>query len=214
MHTTLEGGAAFAYIKAELQPGESIVAESDAMSSMSADLTMKAKFNGFAKGLLGGESFFVNHFTNNTSGARQLTLVQGSPGSIRQVQLQGETICLQPGAYIASTPDVKIGTRWAGIASGFAREGFFKLTASGTGTLWYGAYGGLLERMVDGECIVDTSHLVAYEPQLKLKIQMAGGIFSSLFGGEGFVTRIEGRGKIIIQTRSLDGLANWLNPKL
>ncbi len=214
MHATLEGGDAFAYIQVELAPGETIIAEADAMSSMSADLTMKARFNGLAKSLLGGESFFVNHFTNHTSGPRRLTLVQSTPGSIRQVQLQGETLCMQPGAYIASTPDVKIGTRWAGLVSGLAREGFFKLTASGTGTVWYGAYGGLLERTVEGECVVDTSHLVAYEPQLKLKIQLAGGLFSSLFGGEGFVTRIEGHGKFVIQTRSIDGLANWLNPKL
>ena len=34
------------------------------------------------------------------------------------------------------------------------------------------------------------------------------------FGGEGLVTRVVGRGKIVIQTRSLDGLKNWLNPRL
>jgi len=106
------------------------------------------------------------------------------------------------------------GMRWAGLVSGIAREGFFKLTVSGTGTLWYGAYGEMLERQVEGEYIVDTSHLVAYEPQMKLKLQLAGGIFSSLFGGEGFVTRVEGKGKIVIQTRSLSGLANWLNPRI
>ena len=49
---------------------------------------------------------------------------------------------------------------------------------------------------------------------MKLKIQLAGGVFSSFFGGEGLVTRVEGKGKIVIQTRSLSGLAGWLNPKL
>ena len=70
------------------------------------------------------------------------------------------------------------------------------------------------EKEIDGEYIVDTSHLVAYEPQLKLKLQMAGGIFSSFFSGEGLVTRVEGNGKIWIQTRSIGGLAGWLNPKI
>ena len=69
----------------------------------------------------------------------------------------------------------------------------------------------MIEREVDGEFIVDTSHLVAYEPQLKLKTQLAGGIFSSFFGGEGLVTRVEGKGRIIIQTRSMSGLASWTN---
>jgi uncharacterized protein (AIM24 family) len=49
---------------------------------------------------------------------------------------------------------------------------------------------------------------------MKLKVQLAGGIFSSFFGGEGLVTRVEGVGQIVIQTRSLSGLAGWLNPKL
>jgi uncharacterized protein (AIM24 family) len=61
---------------------------------------------------------------------------------------------------------------------------------------------------------VDTSHLVIYEPQLKLKIQMAGGIFSSFLGGEGLVTRVNGKGNVVIQTRSLEGLKSWLNPRL
>ena len=110
--------------------------------------------------------------------------------------------------------ELKLKARWAGFKSWFSREGLFKLTVSGTGTLWYGAYGELLEKQVDGEYIVDTAHLVAYEPHMKLKIQLAGGLFSSLFSGEGFVTRIEGQGKITIQTRSLSGLAGWLNPRL
>ncbi len=70
------------------------------------------------------------------------------------------------------------------------------------------------EREIDGEYIVDTSHLVAYEEHMKLKVQLAGGVLSSIFGGEGLVTRVEGKGRIIIQTRSLDGLKGWLNPKL
>ena len=219
MQATIEGGPAFAYINVDLNPGETVVAESDAMSSMAADLDMDAKFNGgFFSGILkkffGGESLFVNHFTNKTSDVRRVTLVQATPGNIREVQLGGETICLQPGAYVASTPELKLKARWAGFKSWFSGEGLFKLTVSGTGTLWYGAYGELLEKQVDGEYIVDTAHLVAYEPHMKLKIQLAGGLFSSLFSGEGFVTRIEGQGKITIQTRSLSGLAGWLNPRL
>ena len=86
--------------------------------------------------------------------------------------------------------------------------------AKGPGQIWFGSYGGLVEKEIDGEYIVDTSHLVAYEPQIKLKLQLAGGLFSSFFGGEGLVTRVEGKGKIWIQTRSLSGLAGWINPRL
>ena len=133
---------------------------------------------------------------------------------MREVRLNGGGLCLQPGAFVACTPGMSLGVQWAGFGSLIAREGLFKLRVSGTGTVWYGAYGAMLEKMVDGEHVVDSGHLVAYEPQMKLKIQLAGGIFSSFFGGEGLVTRVEGKGKVIIQTRSLSGLAGWLNPKL
>jgi uncharacterized protein (TIGR00266 family) len=145
---------------------------------------------------------------------RRVTLVQGCPGDVLETELTDESICLQPGAYVASTPGLKLGVKWAGFKSWFAKEGLFKLVVSGTGTLWYGAYGGLIEKEIDGEYIVDTAHLVSYEPHMKLKVQLAGGLFASFFGGEGFVTRVIGKGKITLQTRSLSGLADWLNPRL
>ena len=188
MNTTIEGRPSFAHMHVDLDPGESIIGESDAMVSMSADLDMTAKFNGgFLSGLckkfLGGESLFINVFQNNTAGPRRVTLVQPTPGDMGVIELDGSrSMCLQPGAYIASTPGVKLGLKWAGFASFIGKEGLFKLVVSGTGTVWYGAYGALLEKAVDGEFIVDTSHLVTYEPQLKLKVQLAGGLFSSFFG--------------------------------
>lgn len=220
METVIHGSPSFAYIDAQLDPGESIVTESDAMASMAAELDLKARFNGgiisaICKRFLGGESLFVSEYTNNSSDTLNLTLTQGTPGDITMMELsEGQSLCLQPGAYICSTKDVSLKVRWAGFASGIAREGFFKLMAKGPGQIWFGSYGGLVEKEIDGEYIVDTSHLVAYEPQIKLKLQLAGGLFSSFFGGEGLVTRVEGQGKIWIQTRSLSGLAGWINPRL
>ena len=219
MKTQIKGGPAFAYLDVDLEPGESVIAESDAMSSMAADLDMTAKLNGgFFKALLrkflGNESLFINTFTNNTDMNKRVTLVQPWPGDIRAVELSGGTLYMQPGAFLACTEGVKIGLQWAGFISLIAREGLFRIVVSGNGTVWYGAYGALLEKEVDGEFIVDTSHLVAYDPNIKLKLQLAGGIISSFFGGEGLVTRVVGRGKVVIQSRSLTGLTGWINPKL
>ncbi len=219
MKTEIKGSAAFSYLDVDLEPGEEITAESDAMSSMNADVDMEARFNGgliigLLRKFLGGETLFINRFSNETDGARRVTLVQPTPGQIQCLELKGDAFCLQPGAFLACTEDVNIGVRWAGLVSWFAGEGLFKVMVSGTGKVWYGAYGALLEREVDGEMIVDTSHLVAYDPGIRLKLQLAGGLFSSLFGGEGFVTRLEGKGRVVIQSRSLSGLAAWINPKL
>ncbi|WP_049721480.1 TIGR00266 family protein [Gilvimarinus polysaccharolyticus] len=218
MKSEIKGSQAFSYVEVELAPDEVIVTESDAMSSMDADIELKARLNGgLFKGLLrkylGGESLFVNHFSNPTNTPKKMTIVQGTPGEICHRKLDDEVYYLQPGAFIACSPGITLGLEFAGLVSFISREGLFRLKMSGSGDLYFGAYGALLEREVDGEYIVDSSHLVAYEPGIKLKLQLAGGIFSSLFGGEGLVTRVEGKGKIIIQSRSITGLAGWLNPK-
>ena len=216
MESEIIGKPAFAYVNVVLAPGESLVAQPDAMSSMDADLDLQAKLNGGILGgllrkYLGGESLFINHFTNNTGAPRRITLVQKTPGDIDCVDLNGDTIYFQPGAYLCSTPGVQLSLKWAGLASFIGGEGLFKLKLTGTGRVWYGCYGALLEKEVDGEVIVDSSHLVAYRDGIRLKVQLSGGIFSSFFSGEGLVTRVEGKGRIVIQTRSISGLAKWIN---
>ena len=219
MRTTIQGAPAFAHLHVELEPGETLVAEADAMASMDADVELTTKLNGgffsaLVKRFLGGESLFVNVFANRTNKPRRLVLTQNSPGDLRAVELSGGAICLQPGAYVCSTPGLTLGVQWAGLASLLAREGLFKLRVEGTGTLWYGAYGCLVEKVVAGAYVVDTGHLVSYPPGMKLKTQLAGGLISSLLGGEGLVTRVEGNGTIMLQTRSISGLAGWLNPRI
>ena len=160
------------------------------MSGVAADLALSANFNGgffcgLAKAFLGGESLFVNHFTNNTTGTRRVSLVQGTPGNTRQIDLNGNMFCLQPGAYIASTPSVKLGVKWAGFKSWFAKEGLFKHTVSGQGSVRYGAYGGLLGKEVEGEYIVETSHPVGSEPQMQLEVIFTMTSFGCLISGSG-----------------------------
>ena len=218
MQTTIEGQPSFGYLNVDLSPGESIIAENDAMSSMSAGIELKAKTNGgffsaLGKKFLGGETFFVNLFKNDTDQDKRVTFSRPTPGDLREHQLDGKPIFLQKTAFLARTDEVKLSLKWAGLRSAIAKEGLFRLMASGRGKIWFGSYGGILERSVDGEVVVDGGHLVAYDRNIKMSIKMAGGLISSLFGGEGLVTHLRGKGKVYIQTRSLTGLAGWLNPR-
>jgi uncharacterized protein (TIGR00266 family) len=216
MQLTLYGKPSFGYAEIKLEPGEKIITESGAMATMSSSIDLKAKLNGgFFKGLIrkyfGNESLFVNEFSNKGSQTATMTITQPTPGDLILKEMQNEDIFLQPSAFVACEEGLKISLKFAGFTSFIAREGLFKIKVSGTGKLLFGAYGNIMERNVNGEMIVDTGHLVAYEPQIKLKLQMAGGIISSFTSGEGLVTRVEGNGKIWIQSRSLSGLASWLN---
>ncbi|NER01621.1 MAG: TIGR00266 family protein [Okeania sp. SIO3C4] len=210
---------AFAAIFITLYPGDSIIAEAGAMTSMDGRLSIKTKFSGgFFPALLrkffGGESLFVNVFENKTSQPLNITLTQSIIGDIESLELTGNELCLQPGAYIASSSKVKLGVRWAGFASWFTGEGLFKLKVSGHGTVFFGAYGGLSEQNIDGEFIVDNSHLVAYSSNIKMSVGLSGGLISSVTSGEGLVNRLKGNGVIYLQSRSIAGLVRFLNPKV
>lgn len=217
MDIIVHGAPAFGHLQIDLEPGERLITESDAMASMNSELDMKPQLNGgLIKGLLrkflGGESLFINEFSNNTQSRLHLTVTQPLPGDVRIIELKNnEKLYLQPGSFICCEPGVKLGLEWAGIHSWIGGEGLFRLEVSGNGKIAIGSYGGMVEKEVNGELIVDTDHLVAYPPGMKIKTQLSGNIISSFTSGEGFVMRVKGQGKIIIQTRSLSGLAKWVN---
>lgn len=210
---------AFATIVVTLAPGESITAEAGAMASMDGGLTMKTQFfGGFFSALLksffGGESLFANTFTNNSDRRHAVVLTQSSIGDIEALELRGRTFGFESGCYIAHTGNVKLGIAWAGFQSWISGEGLFKLQASGDGTVFFGGYGGISKRRISGEFVVDTGHLLAYENSLKLNLGMAGGLVGSITSGEGLVMRLKGSGEIYMQSRSVDGLVNFLKSKL
>lgn len=210
---------AFAAIFITLEPGESIIAEAGAMTSMDGRLSMKTEFSGgffqaLLRAFLGGESMFVNVFSNNTNQPLNVTFTQSMIGDIECLELVGNSMCFQPGAYIACTPGVALGVHWAGFKSWFSGEGLFKLQVSGKGKVFFGAYGGLTKQELSGEFIVDTSHLVAYSPNIKMNIGLSGSLIGSVTSGEGFINRLEGRGIIYLQSRSVSGLVKYLRPKV
>ena len=210
---------AFAAIFATLEPGEAIIAEAGAMVSMDSMLTMTTKFSGgffpaLMRKFLGGESLFVNIFTNKTQRPLQVVLTQSLVGDIQEIDLYSQEICFQPGAYIAHTPGVKMGVRWAGFASWFAGEGLFKLKLGGKGKVFFGAYGGITKKTITGQFIVDNSHLVAYEPGIKMGVGLSGGLLGSFTSGEGFVNRLSGNGDIYLQSRSIGSLVNFIRPQI
>jgi uncharacterized protein (TIGR00266 family) len=220
MQVEIRDQPSFAHLHAHLEPGESIIAEADAMASRTSNLDMKTRFNGglgrgLLKKFLGGESLFINEFSCPSSEAGgDLVISQRTPGDIRRMDLTGNTLFLQPGAFIACESTVTLGLGYAGFASFVGREGLFRLKVSGHGAVWFGAYGAIFTRQIDDELVVDSGHLVAYEPTMSLKIGLAGGVFSSFFSGEGLVTRVRGPGLAYLQSRSLSGLAAWTNARI
>lgn len=206
----------YAIVKAELDPGEVLVAESGAMATMSANMRIETGTRGgvvkaFKRSFLGKESFFINKYSPE-GGAGKITLAPGCPGDIIHLNLDG-TMTIQKGSYLASSDSVEIETGFQGITKGlFSREGFFLLKASGKGDLFLSSYGAIHEVQVDGSYKVDNGYIVAFEDSLTYNIQRIGNLKSFVLGGEALVCEFTGRGRLWIQTRSADEFAAWAHP--
>jgi uncharacterized protein (TIGR00266 family) len=214
MEHEIRNRPAFANLLMRLTRGDRLIAEAGAMASMSHAITVRPRFAGgflmaILRKLFGGESLFMNEISTESDG--ELVLTQPTPGDMECLELNGQGLFLQPGAFIACDASINLSLGWAGIRSFLAREGLFRLKVSGQGRVWFGAYGGILAKDIQGEYVVDSSHLVAYEPSIGWSLGLSGGLATSVFGGEGLVMRLRGPGRVYLQTRSIDALAAWVN---
>ncbi len=127
------------------------------------------------------------------------------PGSIRQVELDGELIC-EKHAYLGHVGEIVIEHVTAkSLGAGFTggNEGFFLQRLKGAGTAWIHGGGDFLDfDLVEGQTLqVDTGCMVAVEPTVRYEVKLQGGFTKSLFGGEGlFLVHFTGPGKVTLQT--------------
>jgi uncharacterized protein (TIGR00266 family) len=221
-------GPSFAMLRADLAPGQVLVAEAGAMVARHSSVAMEVKMNAgksagfFAKiwalmiaivrKVVGGETFFVNHFSSAQGGSVWVAPTMSGQISHRRLS-PGERLVLSSGAYVASAGDIDIKMKFGGLKSILAKEGAFMLEISGNGDLWFTSYGGIQAIDIDGPYMVDNGHLVGYEGQLTMNIKSAGGgLLGFMASGEGLVCEFSGRGRIYIQSRNMSSLVGWLTP--
>ncbi|MCA9519544.1 MAG: TIGR00266 family protein [Myxococcales bacterium] len=217
MKFNIFGAPDYAMIDVDLAQGESVVAESGAMVAMSANTKMTTStrgglLKGLKRAVLGGESLFQNTFTAENGNGR-VQLAPSTPGDLKQWDLaEGQSLFMQGGCYVASTPETTLDTKWGGAKGFFSGTGMFLLKATGPGTVFVSAYGALHQVRIEGEYIVDTGHIVAFEETLTYSISKVGGLKSFFFGGEGLVARFSGHGNAWVQTRNPTSLVEFVNP--
>ena len=208
----------YALARVRLNQREQLQAETGAMVSMSDSIKMDTStrggiFGGLRRSVLGGESFFVNTFTAEQAG--EVTLAPSLPGDIEALELQGETVLVQSGSFLAATMNIEVDSQWGGARSFFSREGLFLLRCSGRGLLFVSSYGAI--HRIDlgrGErYTVDNGHMVAFDDSVRYEVGRSGGWKTTLLGGEGLVCKLEGPGRFFMQTRSQDAFIDWLTPK-
>ncbi len=222
MHVDIVKGPGSAAAKVNLNSGEHFTAEAGSMIAMSAHIqlettTHKKGSGGIlkaAKRLLAGESFFLNHYTSRNAPG-QVILSTPMPGDMLVHQLDNERLVVQAGSFVASQSTVNMETGWQGFKSLLSGESFFWLNMSGSGLLVLSSYGCIYPIEVNGETIVDTGHIVAFDETLQFSITKAGGSWvSSFLGGEGLVCKFQGRGRVWCQSHNPSSFGKTLGPKL
>ena len=195
---------AYSVLKVELEQRESIEAEAGALMMIEGDVEVKTRSRGFLRALTTGESLFVNIYVAKSSPAT-LWLSPPIPGDIMYIPLDGSRgVIVNDKCYLASHGDVKHKVVWRGLRGVFGGGGLMWLHFTGIGGVWVNAYGSIVEREVKpGEKLtIDNVHLVAMEDTLEYDIKRFGSLKTMMFGGEGFVFKVHGLGKIYLQTRN------------
>jgi uncharacterized protein (TIGR00266 family) len=217
MDVSIEKGPSFAVAVVDLAADETVLAEGDAMTSMSGNVNIETnrlsagsedqstmgKITSAVGQMMAGESFLVNHLTAQGSEA-EVVLSPTLPGDIQQYSLSDDTtLVIQSTSYLGGEPGVALNGEWGGAKSFFGGEGLFMLRASGRGTVLLNAFGGIQSETVDGEFVVDTGHIVAFEDTLDFNVSKFNeGWISSWLSGEGLVCRFEGQGTVYLQSRA------------
>jgi len=217
MKFDIKGNPSYGEVDVELGPAEVILIEPGAMSRMSSNMSSSFQrqggfFSAMFRKMFGGENFFLGKYEHPDGGT--LTFAPSIPGAVEHYNLSNNHLNIMAGSFLACTPGVNIKAKFGGLKALFSGEGAFLLEASGNGDLFFNSFGGIIEKEINGEFIVDTGHVVAFEPTLNYKISGMGNWKSTMLSGEGLVMTFNGAGKIYLQTRTVDGIASWLTPRL
>ncbi|NET51265.1 MAG: TIGR00266 family protein [Merismopedia sp. SIO2A8] len=218
----IEHNPSYAQLKLSLASNQTVMVEAGAMSAMDSSIKMKSKAKGGLMGgigrMLGGESLFISEFTAQGKGG-DLYVSPGVPGDIQHYYLSGHNgLMVQSSGFVAAGPDVTMDTKFQGLKKGFfSGESFFLIKVTGTGDFWFSSFGAILEIPIDGGYVVDTGYIVAFEDTLSYDVEVINGLSfknlkTAIFGGEGFVARFSGKGRLWIQSRNLYPFINFLHP--
>ncbi len=217
-------------VEIELDPQETVVAESGSFMHMDAEINMATIFGdgsssqgtgfldkiwGAGKRLLTGESLFMTAFTNTGAGKKRVSFAAPYAGKIVPLDLSqyNNKIVCQKDAFLCAAKGVAIGIEiQRKLGTGlFGGEGFIMQKLEGDGMAFVHAGGYILERKLNpGEVLkVDTGCVVAYTRDIDFDIEFVKGIKNAIFGGEGlFFARITGPGTIWLQTLPVSRLAS------
>ncbi len=211
-------------VRVRLKPGQEVFAEAGKMVYKTANVRWETRMSGNTLGqkLLGalkrsvtGESLFLTHFRAE-GGEGEVGFAGSYPGRLQVFELApGQTVLAQRDGFVCAQIGVQLSVAFTKkLGAGFfGGEGFILEKLTGPGTVFIHGGGDFVEfNLGPGETIqVDTGCIVAFDESVTYDIQLAGGIKTAIFGGEGlFLATLTGPGRAIIQTMTLEKMRREL----
>ena len=205
-----------------LEQHQSCTAESGAMIAMSGNMgitttTHKKKSGGLIKAIkrvVAGESLFLNHF-ETTQGTGEVLLGTALAGDMLDLELDNENLIVQGSSFLACEDGIEVDLGWQGFKSVFSGERVFWVNLSGKGKVLLSSFGAIYPVEVDGETIVDTGHIVAFNETLDFTVTKAGSSWiQSFLGGEGLVCKFQGKGTVWCQSHNPNSFGSSLTSGL
>ncbi len=212
-------------VRIRLKPGQEIYAEAGKMVYKMANVHWESRVTGDSLGskLLGalkrklmGESLFWTYF--HSDGPGEAGFAGSYPGRIQPFDLAaGQSVIVQRAAFLCAQASVQVNIEFVKkIGAGFfAGEGFILERLTGPGTAFIHGGGDFVEfELKPGEMLqVDTGCVVGFDASVTYDVQLAGGIKTMVFGGEGlFLATLTGPGRVIVQSLTLEKLRRELAP--
>jgi uncharacterized protein (AIM24 family) len=169
---------------------------------------------------LAGESLAFQYFTAQ-GGEGTVGFAGVLPGEMRALELDGTRAWFaEKDAFVAAESTVDFGIAFQGGRTGMkGGEGFILEKFTGYGTVIIAGAGNFIDldpADFGGRIEVDTGCVVAFEEGIQYGVQRVGGlnrqgIMNAVFGGEGLsLATLEGHGRVILQSLTIESLANAL----
>jgi uncharacterized protein (TIGR00266 family) len=208
-----------------LEQGDMVIAEPGEFSWMTQTVQMNtAAQTAGAKGLFGvlgralaGGGLFMTEFTSQ-GGPGLVAFAAKIPGRIMEVAVTpGQNYMIHRHGFLCATQGVELGIGFqrslgAGI---FGGDGFRMQKLSGSCTAWVELGGEVITYdLAPGETLsVHPGHVGMFTDSISFDVTLLPGIKNMFFGGDGiFVARLQGPGKVWLQSLTLPNLAHALAP--
>jgi uncharacterized protein (TIGR00266 family) len=220
-------GTTLPVLECVLSAGEAVIGEAGRMSWMSEDVTMATStayaggsggIMGAIKRVAGGGTLFTSSYTAGGSGGL-VAFSTTIPGQILPISVTpAQDYIVHRHGFLAATNGVALSSAFQQSLGGalFGGEGFILQRVGGTCDAWIQLQGEVVTYdLAPGQNLfVHPAHIGMFTEGTQFSITTIKGLKNKFFGGEFFLVKLTGPGKVWLQSLTLQGLAQDLMPYL